>query len=173
MTNGDPFVQEVQSGVWSEDSSEGHRVDSVDASDHPEGGQARGPANAGVTQGFGGREGGSPSAEDGGYLRDGPPPRISRDGEIASEGLLRAFEAGDPVVAFEAATRLIEAHKRLFEEAAGLRFKLNFGSEVCDRCEGLKTGPGVIATCFQIRRCNYSNVKIGDTSPKQRKILEV
>lgn len=74
-----------------------------------------------------------------------------------------AFESGDPRRAFQAAglvaTRLLE----LDEEAARLRFQVNFGTPICTRCDGLRAGPGVVATCFQVRRCRYTNVKEGDT----------
>jgi len=57
-------------------------------------------------------------------------------------------------------------------EAARLRFKVNFGTAVCESCDGLKAGPGIVATCFQIRRCNYENVREGGPSDPHRRIIQ-
>lgn len=67
---------------------------------------------------------------------------------------------------------LVEAHQALWNEAAHLRFQVNFATPACESCDGLKAGPGVVATCFQVRRCNYSNVKEGDASPKQLRVIQ-
>lgn len=72
----------------------------------------------------------------------------------------------------DAGNRLVVAFRKLDVEAAQLRFRLNFGTPVCERCDGLKAGPGVVATCFQVRQCNYSNVKEGEITPRQLRVLQ-
>ena len=57
-------------------------------------------------------------------------------------------------------------------EAAKLRFRLNFGSEYCDNCDGLRAGPGVVATCFQVKQCNYTNFKDGEVAPRHLRIIQ-
>lgn len=54
-------------------------------------------------------------------------------------------------------------------EAARARFRVNFGTDVCERCEGLRVSEGVAATCFQVKLCHYDNVKV---TPKQRGVLQ-
>jgi hypothetical protein len=49
--------------------------------------------------------------------------------------------------------------KEILRQAAKDRFAVNFGTDVCLSCDGLKAGPDVLATCYQVRQCNYSNVK--------------
>lgn len=85
---------------------------------------------------------------------------------------MQAFEAGNAPVAYDAGVRLATAYRTLWHEAAQLRFRLNFGTAVCDNCDGLKAGPGVAATCFQVRLCNYDNVKDGEATPRQRRVLD-
>ena len=58
-------------------------------------------------------------------------------------------------------------------EASKSRFSLNFGSPRCVNCEGLKVGPGVVATCFQVSQCYFKNFKQGDLTPKQERLLRV
>jgi hypothetical protein len=72
---------------------------------------------------------------------------------------------------YEAAVQLVKAHHELQHEVAKLRFKSTFGTEACRNCEGLKAGPGVLATCFQVQACNYTNIKEG-TNPRHLRILE-
>ena len=74
--------------------------------------------------------------------------------------------------AWEASQQLVEAYRTLEIEAAKLRYKLNFGTARCQNCEGLHAGPGVIATCFQVQRCNFTNVREDNTTPRQLRILE-
>jgi hypothetical protein len=68
--------------------------------------------------------------------------------------------------------RLSKAYQGLWLEAAQLRFRLNFGTHICDRCDGLKAGPGVVATCYQIRQCYYDNIREGEGTPKQKRVIE-
>jgi hypothetical protein len=57
-------------------------------------------------------------------------------------------------------------------EAGQLRFRINFGTPICHNCTGLKAGPGVLATCFQVQQCNYANIKEGELTDKQQRLLE-
>jgi hypothetical protein len=72
-----------------------------------------------------------------------------------------------------ATQHLIEALREVIADAARLRFDTNFATPVCDRCEGLNAGPGVIATCFQLRQCHYGNVSEDSITPRQRRVLDV
>jgi len=58
-------------------------------------------------------------------------------------------------------------------EAARARFKTTFGTDRCNRCDGLKAGPGVAATCFQVKQCYYRNFKDADLTPKQSRVLRI
>lgn len=91
---------------------------------------------------------------------------------IAADELTAAFRDGDAALAFDAGTRLVEAYRSLSVEAAQLRFQLNFGTAVCKDCDGLRAGPGVVATCFQVQQCNYSNIKEDEASPKQLRMIQ-
>jgi hypothetical protein len=53
-----------------------------------------------------------------------------------------------------------------------MRYKLNFGTERCLDCDGLRAGPGVVATCFQVQQCNYTNIKEGEVSPRHLRVIE-
>jgi hypothetical protein len=75
------------------------------------------------------------------------------------------------MAAWEAAKKLIEASHHLQKEAATARFNANFGTEACNHCDGLKAGPDVAATCFQIRQCYYTNLKVG-ADTKQTRLIE-
>lgn len=87
--------------------------------------------------------------------------------------MTEAFQGGDPVKVWELSRQLVDLTKEAVVEAARTRFKVNFGTPRCDRCEGLKAGPGVAATCFQVRQCYYDNIKQGDLTPKQVRVLKV
>lgn len=91
------------------------------------------------------------------------------DVESVEADLRFAFESGNPNLAWQKSQELISLAKEALRQAAKDRFKVNFGSEVCNTCDGLKTGPGVLATCFQVRQCNYSNVK--GTTPRQDHLI--
>ncbi len=68
---------------------------------------------------------------------------------------------------------LLKLSKEAVLEAARTRFRHNFGTSVCQRCEGLKAGPGVVATCFQVRQCYYDNFKEQGLTPKQARVLRI
>jgi hypothetical protein len=78
---------------------------------------------------------------------------------------------GDPEKAYQAALELQAAYHEALAEGSRLRFKVNFGTEVCNRCEGLRAGPGVAATCFQIQRCDYTNVKEEAADPRHQRLI--
>lgn len=83
-----------------------------------------------------------------------------------------SFESGDPKVVHASVSRLAEAYRELHGEAAKLRFQLNFGTPICSDCDGLKAGPGVVATCFQVRKCNYENVREDQITDRHQRILQ-
>lgn len=62
--------------------------------------------------------------------------------------------------------------RELVVEAARARFQKNFGTPQCERCDGLRAGPGVEATCFQVRQCFFTNIKTADMSAKQARVIE-
>lgn len=62
---------------------------------------------------------------------------------------------------------------RLLRDLAASRFRENFGTEVCGRCDGLKAGPDVVATCYQTKQCYYSNQKAGDENPVQARLISL
>jgi hypothetical protein len=68
--------------------------------------------------------------------------------------------------------QLVERFREVSLECAQLRFRANFGSQMCESCDGLKSGPGVVATCFQTKRCHYTNVKEGDATPRHLRVIE-
>lgn len=82
-----------------------------------------------------------------------------------------AFTSGDPQKAWEETQRLVSMSHQLQKEAATARFKANFGTEMCTHCDGLKAGPDVVATCFQIRQCYFTNVR-ARTDEKHTRLIE-
>lgn len=84
--------------------------------------------------------------------------------------MLAAFQSGDPDAAYRAAVSLIEAFQEQTHELARLRFTLNFGSPICENCDGLKAGPGVLATCYQTKQCNFNNIK-DNANPRHLRVL--
>lgn len=93
-------------------------------------------------------------------------------GEALGRALLDAFVLGDPELAYGAALALISEHRLALTEVAKLRFKLNFGSPFCLQCEGLKAGPEVIATCYQMQQCHFRNLKKGEEDPRHLLAVE-
>jgi hypothetical protein len=68
----------------------------------------------------------------------------------------------------QVAKELATFARGLVIEAAKARFEKNFATPVCNNCDGLKAGPGVTATCFQVRQCFYSNIRAETTSREAR-----
>lgn len=89
-----------------------------------------------------------------------------------SEILLQAFYDGDVETAYAAAKTLQEAYHEALAEASRLRFRVNFGTERCNTCTGLHAGPGVLATCFQVKRCDFTHIKEATLDIRRRRILE-
>lgn len=86
--------------------------------------------------------------------------------------LLESFKTGDPQQVYDAFRTLVGAYRDVVHEAGRLRFLVHFGSARCESCEGLKAGPGVVATCHQVRVCNFTNIKEGDIRKEHRMVLE-
>jgi hypothetical protein len=84
---------------------------------------------------------------------------------------LQAFLDGDFEGAYRAAQELRDAYHEALNEAARQRYRANFGTESCSSCDGLKAGPGVLATCFQVQKCNFDSIHEGSESPTQLRIL--
>ncbi len=145
----------------------------VDVSSNQKGGIHRGSEASGASESDSGREVGTSASELRDHLRIRPATGIPGHREIdPSEVLLQAFLEGNFEVALVAAQELQVAYREALLEADKLRFNLNFGTQICDNCEGLKAGPGVAATCFQIRRCEFQNVLEESASPRQLRILQ-
>lgn len=84
--------------------------------------------------------------------------------------LAQAFQRG-PTHAWAASKRVLALAQEAVVEAGRARFLANFGSDVCDSCDGLKAGPGVVATCFQRRQCFFTHFKTLDMSNRQQRVI--
>lgn len=89
-----------------------------------------------------------------------------------SEDLINAFLDGDFETAYAKAQLLADSYHEALLEASQLRFRVNFGTDTCQNCTGLHAGPGVIATCYQVRRCDYTHIKDGQEGPRKIRILQ-
>lgn len=106
------------------------------------------------------------------HLRGRYPERVwPEDLNRLEEQINLAFQQARPAEAWQLTHELLRAARTLSVEAAKARFRVNFGTEVCERCEGLRAGDNVTATCFQVQLCHYANVK-KKPSPRQRGIIE-
>lgn len=85
--------------------------------------------------------------------------------------LLDAFTTGEPELVYQAALVLVDRYREQGIELAKARFKLNFGSAMCDNCDGLRAGPGVTATCFQMKLCYFDNFR-EDAQPRHLRVLQ-
>ena len=114
-----------------------------------------------------------PSAQTAGnHLRSRHPEGIRpEDIDNLEMQLIVAFKAAKPADAWSLTHKLLELARSLQVEAAKARFQVNFGTSMCESCEGLRAGDEVAATCFQTKRCYYDNVK-KDMTPKQRGIMD-
>ena len=144
------------------------RVEGTDEEGHRTGREDFG-LQVGRAEGGSGRgQAGTDPQEVRNHLRDGSHPRVP-DQDLGFVAL-RSFQTGNPSEVYRHVQELAQAYQDSLDEAAELRFKLNFGSEICGSCEGLRAGPGVIATCYQVRKCNFSNVKEGDS--RYRRVID-
>mgnify|MGYP006992517242 CR=1 FL=1 len=87
--------------------------------------------------------------------------------------MTRTFSGGNPAEAWEVSQALLQFSSELVVEASRTRFKLNFGSNQCRNCTGLKAGPGVVATCYQVQQCYYSNIREDDLNPRLARIADL
>lgn len=107
------------------------------------------------------------------HIRYGSGARIPGQRVVdPSDTLLQAFLDGDFEKAYNSALELRTAYHEALNEAARQRYRSNFGSQTCNSCEGLKAGPGVLATCFQVQKCNFDSIREGYESPTHLKILD-
>lgn len=83
---------------------------------------------------------------------------------------MAAFNTGNPAAVFIEAQKVVEAYKELVGEVARLRFRLNFGTDTCTNCDGLRAGPNVIATCYQTKECHFTNLK--DTPTRHLRVID-
>lgn len=109
------------------------------------------------------------------HQREGSRPRVPRPEEIdrLEEALAEAFSKGDPERAWFLSKEILTLAKAAVIESAKSRYSNNFGTPVCESCEGLKVGPGVTATCFQVRQCYYDSFRSETLSPKQARLLNL
>lgn len=144
-----------------------------DVEGHHEGGEEFGPQVSGTSAGHPGRQIGSGPAQLRYNLGVRPSTRIPGTRvEDPSEVLIREFLKGNFEAAYQAAQEIQVAYHEALLEASQQRFKANFGGPMCDNCSGLKAGPGVLATCFQVKRCNFDSVREGTESLVQLRVLE-
>jgi hypothetical protein len=160
------------------------RIDQTDSSDRPyglgsppieshqEGRVQGGPSTGGAKEGYPGWDVGEHPSKVRDHLREGSRARIPRLIDPSS-ALLEAFFEGDFEKAYLAALELQKAYRETLVEVSKLRFKLNFGTVTCQNCDGLKAGPGVTATCFQVQRCDFKNIKEGDEDPHQTRVINL
>ena len=132
------------------------------------------PSTTGPSKSASGRNGGEDFAPHEHHLRRGHPTRVSRPEQVdqLEVALTDAFSRGDPAKAWELTRELLSLARGLAVEAAKARFQKNYGGPLCEHCEGLKAGPGVVATCFQVRQCYFANFKTSDLSAKQAGIID-
>jgi hypothetical protein len=86
------------------------------------------------------------------------------------QGLRTAFATGDPEIAHRSAQQVLAAYSELSLECSRLRFELNFGTSICLNCNGLRAGPDVVATCYQVQRCDFTHIRSGDATPTQARL---
>jgi hypothetical protein len=134
-----------------------------------------GPSGGGDPDRAGSGPSGSIPEASGDHWGNRPHERVPhpREVETLEEGIAKAFREGDPAQAWLLSQKLIELAREAVAEASRSRFKVNFGTPRCERCDGLKAGPDVAATCYQVRQCHYGNIKQGDLTPKQSRVLRL
>lgn len=152
------------------DSADLHRMDSVDDGGHRPGGANGLNLPPRATSRSSERESRSSSSPTRNHPHNGHRAGIPAQVDYASH-VHEAFATGDPAQVYTATNQLIEAYREQSLELGKVRFRLNFGSAICEDCDGLRAGPGVVATCFQIKQCYYDNVKEGGITPRQLRVL--
>lgn len=133
-----------------------------------------GPPRGGAGESTRAESGGEGPTVPGDRLRAGPGQRILSPREIDrhERAIHECFGEGDPAKAWEAVRAFIRDVRAFSNEAARGRFVTNFGSTLCESCEGLKAGPGVVATCFQLKQCFFTNKKSIDVSRAHKSVIE-
>jgi hypothetical protein len=166
--------EEPNSRTNQEDNAQGDLgVGHPDVPGYQESGSSRGPTTSGTEEGHSGWKVGDDLEKLRDHLRSRPSTGIPGHRQVdISELLLQSFLGGNFEVALVAAEELSLAYREALLESSKLRFKLNFGTQVCENCEGLQAGSDVVATCFQVKSCNFQNIHTGSASPRQLKILK-
>lgn len=149
-------------------------VAAAHAESHTSSGEAEGPSGRspeGVDQERHER-GDAPTDEH--RLRGGHRPRVPglEDLNALEQSVEGAFRDGNPAKAWDATQQLVAFCREALTDGAKARFKANFGTSMCDNCEGLKAGPDVVATCFQRQLCYFANFKATTTSPKHLRVID-
>lgn len=153
-------------------SPESHAVGAATTQGAHPGRAGQGPASSGPSSGHGGqRRAGTEATEH--HLRSRSGPRVSTPNDIDAleDHITAAFRQG-PTAAWAAVGELLSVTRDVVQEAGRARFLANFGTPVCESCEGLKAGPGVVATCFQRRQCFYANFTADSASSRTQRIIE-
>lgn len=157
----------------SEGTSDGDRVGFTGGPGDQASGDGWGPEGNLPAQRPSGGEVGEDPSDVRGHLRGRSPAGIPGIRVVdPSETLLESFLSGDFDAAYQAALDLKTAYHEALNEAAHLRFLVNFGTDKCHNCRGLKAGPGVIATCFQIQKCNFDSIREGSESRYHMRIID-
>jgi hypothetical protein len=93
-------------------------------------------------------------------VRSGSPERVWLPEHVDSleQRVTAAFSSGDPEQAWLLSKELLLALRDSTDQAARDRFKSTFGTPRCLTCTGLHAGPGVVATCYQVKLCFYRNL---------------
>jgi len=106
------------------------------------------------------------------HLRSRHPERIRpEDLDVLEDLIIRAYQQAQPSVAWSLTTDMLTLSRKFLTEAAKARFRVNFGTDVCERCDGLRAGEGVAATCYQQKLCYFDNFKKTPTH-RRRGIIE-
>lgn len=84
----------------------------------------------------------------------------------------QAFRSGEASALWGLSRQIRGECEKLVAEMARLRFRLNFGTPVCDDCDGLTAGPKIVATCFQVKQCHYGPVGSNGVIPGRRGVLD-
>jgi len=151
----------------------GQRLASADAQGDRPSGETRRPSGPGVSDSDQPGEGGPGAQTLTGHLRQRHPEGFPRQVDVdrLEQKLDEGFRRGDPQRVWEVSRELLAFVRSAVDEAARARFEVNFGTEICQRCTGLKAGPKVTATCFQVRACYYTHFREDKMSPKQHQII--
>lgn len=144
----------------------------------------QGPSGSRGSQGHQTGENNPRSPSDGGPL---PSPQAPRDHlrgrhterirpedlDTLENEITQAFQQAQPAIAWNLTRELLELSRKSLVEAAKARFRVNFGTDMCERCDGLRAGKGVVATCYQVKLCYFDNLKEKPTTRQQSIIKDL